>query len=271
MSVKDLNNEGVRIAALFLDFDGTLSPANVPRESAEVPAPVKSSLEEIARLLPVSIITTKDMSFICERTRFAGAWAAIGGLEVKIGEKVFISQRAEDKLPLIKIALDHAERRVKEIDKKIYVEKKAASNGAVAAFCIDWRLTEDWNSIKVKIEPLLRFYGRLGLSVYRYEGRPYSDVYPIEVSKGDALLVLKRELKIGGPLMYMGDSETDNPAFDLADVSIGVVHSETYPLLKCDYLVRFVDVQKFLRELLDNNLIFSPHFTTITPSSRTVR
>ena len=58
--------------------------------------------------------------------------------------------------------------------------------------------------------------------------------------------------------MYLGDSENDNPAFRISDISIGI-RSDTRlgSLLDCKYMLDFNQLPIFLRSLMDNNYIFS--------------
>ena len=59
-------------------------------------------------------------------------------------------------------------------------------------------------------------------------------------------------------IMYLGDSENDNPAFRKAAVSIGV-HSDIRlkPKINCKYNICFNKIPIFLKTLLDKNLQFS--------------
>ena len=52
-------------------------------------------------------------------------------------------------------------------------------------------------------------------------------------------------------ILYLGNSENDNPAFRKADVSIGVKSDERLnPKLDCQYLIRFNQLPKFMISLL---------------------
>ena len=77
-----------QVKALFLDYDGTISPLNVSRtESRDLPENL-AILRQISSIIPVAIITTKDLAFVVERTPFAHAWAGLGGLEIKVNDDV---------------------------------------------------------------------------------------------------------------------------------------------------------------------------------------
>jgi hypothetical protein len=63
---------------------------------------------------------------------------------------------------------------------------------------------------------------------------------------------------------YLGDSGTDNDAFDRADVSIGIDNGGPIESLRCSYLLAAEDVGAFLGSLLENNLHFSPSMVRLT-------
>jgi hypothetical protein len=102
------------------------------------------------------------------------------------------------------------------------------------------------------------------LRLIRYETQPFYDVYPVAPDKGWALQQMLNELAVKNGVLYLGDSEIDNTAFEASSVSVGVIHDET-PLetLDCDYLVKFEYVPDFLNALLENHLLFSSDFPMI--------
>jgi hydroxymethylpyrimidine pyrophosphatase-like HAD family hydrolase len=104
----------------------------------------------------------------------------------------------------------------------------------------------------------------LKLRLLRYENSPFYDVYPVVPDKGRALRETLEELSVKSGVLYLGDSEMDNPAFRASSISVGVLHGET-PLksLDCDYLVKFEDVPRFLKALLSNDLTFRSDFPMI--------
>ena len=61
---------------------------------------------------------------------------------------------------------------------------------------------------------------------------------------------------VTGSVIYLGDSEADNPAFQLADISIGVKHRRTVPELLCKYILEFFELDSFLSNLIDADFDF---------------
>ena len=247
---------------LFSDYDGTIGPIDASRGESRVPLRTRVTLREIGSLLPISIITMKDLSFIVPRTPFAQAWSAMGGLEMRVGKRVVKSDRLGHMSSNISLSLNYARSHISSLG--VEIEEKLDSEGRTVAFCVDWRLAKDPQAAKHEAECVATYCKGLGLNVIKYETQPFFDVYPIAPDKGEALREMLSELAVKNGVLYLGDSETDNPAFRAANISIGVVHDES-PLraLDCDYLVRFQSVPDFLHALVINDLRFNPNFPMI--------
>ncbi len=78
----------MKVEGLFLDYDGTISPLSVSGQESVVSQGTATILHRIKQLIPIGIITTKELSFIMPRTPFANAWSTIAGLKKKNGDKV---------------------------------------------------------------------------------------------------------------------------------------------------------------------------------------
>jgi trehalose-phosphatase len=250
------------VTCLSSDYDGTISPIDVSRSESHVPLETRVMLRQIGKLLPISIITMKDLAFVMPRTPFAQAWSAIGGLEMQIGKRVLKRERLERKLPNISLAINYARSHITAPG--VEIEEKNDSEGRTLAFCVDLRRTKDSKAAKRQAERAANYCKMLGLRVLRYENHPFYDVYPITPDKGRALQGTLKELGVNSGILYLGDSEMDNSAFKASNFSLGVIHNET-PLktLECDYLVKFEQVPNFLKALIANNLQFSSDFPMI--------
>jgi trehalose-phosphatase len=242
------------VKALFLDYDGTISPLNVPRSESIVPSENMAILNQISQQIPVAVITTKNLSFVAKRTPFAQAWSGLGGLEMKIGNVVTRASCLTKKRPYLTAALEYAKGLS---NNDLTIEEKRDFEGATVAFSVDWRQAKNRRDAKERALKIISYCETLPVSITKYERQPFFDVFPCSVNKGKALLELKQKFDLGDGILYMGDSIVDNVAFEEANFAIGVIHKETSDSLVCDYFVKFENVAAFLEGLLRNGFCFS--------------
>jgi HAD superfamily hydrolase (TIGR01484 family) len=256
----------MKIEALFSDFDGTLCQLDARREEARMSPRLKRFLNKLSTKIPFGIITTKDLSFIRERVPFAHGIAAVSGLEMQVGERRLVDERIAANVDAIENAYQKAFSGLKEIqDARIGIERKTTEEDELIGFCIDWRMSDDWTEARTKVTPLLEQCKQAGFHVTESKISPFANVYFTKVDKGTAFTRLKAELGVTGTVMYLGDSEDDNPAFELAEVSIGIKHQKSMPNLKCKYLLEFLNLEGFIAILTDENLEFREDMPGVTP------
>jgi HAD superfamily hydrolase (TIGR01484 family) len=246
----------VKIEAIFSDYDGTLCPLELRREDAFISPRLRRLLTKASKRIPIGIITTKDLSFIRERVPFAHGIAATSGLEIQVGDRIIVDDRAKKPNEKMDKAYRQSLAKILQIRDNISVERKENEDGGLIAFCIDWRLARDWPEAQRKTVPILQSCKDEGLYVVESNISPFANVYPMEVSKGEALVNLRKEMNVSGPVIYFGDSEADNPAFQIADVSIGIKHQKVMPPLMCKYRLEFFELDRFLSDMIEADFDF---------------
>ena len=246
----------MKIHALFSDYDGTLCPLEVRREEAYVSPRLRRLLTKIGKSIQLGIITTKDLAFIRDRVPFAQGIAATCGLEMQVGDRIILDERVKEPNKNVENAYRQALVRILQLRDNIMIERKEGEDGDLIAFCIDWRLARDWPEARKKAMPLLESCKENGLYVVESDISPFANVFPFAVDKGTAFSKLRTEMGVTGPVMYLGDSEVDNSAFERADVSVGIKHRRIMPPLRCAYRLEFLQLENFLSNLIDADFEF---------------
>jgi HAD superfamily hydrolase (TIGR01484 family) len=282
-----------RVNALLSDYDGTLCPTASVRGNSNVGGTIPQELEQllfcISKRIPICIISSKDFAFLHKRTRFANILSCVLGIESVIHNPHYNSNNENNNFDCIRyqhlIASSHLlsdnsrllYNILNLIDNRndITIEEKYTSDkGILIGLTIDYRHLESWKLFKENTEPILREIIQRSINanlatyplskdrlfIQNYSSHPFLDVYGVECNKGLAfdsvLSQLKQEERAN--VMYLGDSENDNPAFRKSDISIGIrSDARLNPMLDCKYILDFNQLSLFLRGLLDNDFIFS--------------
>lgn len=245
-----------KVDAIFSDYDGTLCALELRREDAFISPRLRRVLTKASKQVKLGIITTKDLYFIKDRVPFAQGYAATSGLEMQVGDKIIMDERLRESDPKLEKTYQEALKKILQIRDNIMVERKETEDSKLIAFCIDWRLSRNWDEAHRKAAPVLALCKDQGMYVVESQISPFANIFPFEVDKGSAFAKLRKEMSVTGPVMYFGDSEADDPAFQLADISVGIKHRRVMPLLKCKYRLEFFELEVFLSKLIESNFNF---------------
>jgi HAD superfamily hydrolase (TIGR01484 family) len=286
-----------QVYAILSDYDGTLCPTSSVRDdngfnvAGKIPQGLEHILFHVSEHIPVCIISSKDFEFLHNRARFASILSCVLGIET-INHSHHNNYSESNKFGCVKyqslIADSHSLmdnskllHNIVEILQSqnytdIIIEEKYTSNKEILiGLTIDYRHLENWQSFKEITEPIIREIIQKSVNadltpnlsfkgqpfIQSYSSHPFLDVYGAECNKGlafdNVISFLSQEARVGN-ILYLGDSENDNPAFRKSDISIGI-RSDTRlnPPLDCKYMLDFIQLPLFLRSLIDNNYIFS--------------
>jgi HAD superfamily hydrolase (TIGR01484 family) len=282
-----------RINAILSDYDGTLSPTNsIGSKADSIPKQLEGILCDISQRIPLCIVSSKDFHFISRRAKFARILSCIMGIEtIVIGTYKNASNEIEERstnsdikerylLPHTQkilqtssvILSELAEIIESKFEDDVRVERKYTSDrGLLAGITIDYSHLRNWKLYKNKLEPslkeIIQKYRSLStrsisdLYVLTYRSHPFLDVYSLYSDKGMAFDFISANVldaKNNKGILYLGDSENDNPAFRKASVSIGIISDKRLaPKLDCQYMLEFKNLVSFLKNLLKAKFVFS--------------
>jgi HAD superfamily hydrolase (TIGR01484 family) len=269
-----------------------------------IPRQLEELLWGIAETIPVCIISSKDYHFLYNKAKFAWVLSCIMGIETIVLRMVkdasieiekgsnnnvnlnsikdrYLLPNIEKILKSNSVTLSKlAENIESEFKDKVMVERKHTSDRQyLAGITIDYRHLKDWKIYKNMLElPLnemiqkhkaLSPIPRSNLYIQKYSSHPFLDVYAVYCDKGMAFdlittRILNHKHNEEISVLYLGDSENDNPAFRKASISVGIISDKRLaPKLDCQYLIKYKHLLEFLRNLADNRFMFSENLLNL--------
>lgn len=216
------NAEGKKIA-LFLDYDGTLSPIVNDPEKAFMSPEMRTAVKNVAKLCPTAIVSGRSRDKVFEFVKLKELYyAGSHGMDIlasyvdsesktKDDKKVKLFRPASEFLPMIS-----------EVYKSL-VESTRLIKGAYVEnnkFCVSVHYRnvdkKDWTLVAQLVDDVLKAFPRLKLTT----GRKVLEVRPvIDWDKGKAVEFLLGSLRLDDPEsvlpIYIGDDRTDEDAFKM--------------------------------------------------------
>jgi alpha,alpha-trehalase len=239
---------GKRIA-VFLDYDGTLTPIVERPEQAVLSQEVRDSVKELANHCTVAIISGRDLQNVQELVGIDTIfYAGSHGFDIAGPKGRHVEyQQGKDFLPVLDRAEQMLHDRLKEI-RGALIERKKFS------IAVHYRKVqeEEVGAVEDAVDEVLDRHEELRKS----SGKKMYEVQPkIEWDKGRALLWLLEKLELDRPdvlPLYIGDDITDEHAFKvLRGRGIGIVVRDGSRRTAARYALEDPDdVQKFLKALI---------------------
>ncbi|KAJ7944772.1 Trehalose 6-phosphate phosphatase [Quillaja saponaria] len=258
--------------AIFLDYDGTLSPIVDNPDCAFMSEAMRATVRDVAKFFPTAIISGRSRDKVYELVRLTELYYAgshgmdiIGPVSQTVpnghsdclistnhqGKEVNLFQPAREFLPMI----DEVFRLIVENTKEI-----KGSNVENHKFCVSvhYRNVEkqNWTTIAQSVHDILTNYPRLRLT----HGRKVLEVRPvIDWNKGKAVEFLLESLGLTNKddvlPIYIGDDTTDEDAFKVLrenNRGYGILVSPIRKQTNAFYSLREPnEVMKFLQLLVN--------------------
>jgi trehalose-phosphatase len=237
----------VRRFAVFLDYDGTLTPIVAQPEKAVLSDSTRQMVRTLATHMPVAILSGRDLDDIRRRVGIDEiVYAGSHGFDIA-GPRGLRKEVATEFLPI----LDAAE---KELGEKltripgVLLERKRFSIAA------HYRQADQSGVVKVKqaVDEIAARHRELR----RIAGKKVYELRPdIDWHKGRAVIWLLETLGLAQPEvlpLYIGDDLTDEDAFRAVRQSgVGIVVREEPRSTAARYALKnSAEVERFLRELV---------------------
>lgn len=238
--------------ALFLDYDGTLTPIARRPEEATLSSEMRSLLHRLSSHCTVAIVSGRDRQNVEEMMQLDHlTYAGSHGFDIRGAGGLHMEQESAQKvLPDLEQAEQLLRRRIEPIE-GAHVERKRF------AIAVHYREVEDEESVLQIGRIVDEICGRHP-ALRKKEGKKIFELQPdVEWDKGRAILWLLEALGLNPQdllSLYLGDDVTDEDAFRMLryrGAGIGIrVGSEEVDTKACYYLRDCDEVKEFLSALL---------------------
>ena len=244
--VQKIARSGERLA-VFLDYDGTLTPIVSHPEDAWLSESMRQTLRSLAARLPVAILSGRDLEDIRGRVLVDGiVYAGSHGFDIA-GAGGLRRQLGDVYLPV----LDAAENELREALDDIAGAQLERKHFSVAAHYRNVN-ENDAGRVALAVEAVAAKHRELR----RMDGKKVYELLPdINWNKGKAVLWLLETLEVerGKALpIYIGDDRTDEDAFRaLEKRGVAILVSEHPQATAANYCLNNPEeVERFLGELI---------------------
>jgi trehalose-phosphatase len=245
--VQEIARRGDRLA-VFLDYDGTLTPIVSHPEDAWLSESMRETLRSLVARVPVAILSGRDLDDVRGRVHVDGiVYAGSHGFDIMGGGGL----RRELGGEYLSV-LDAAETELRDALDEIPGAQLERKHFSVAAH---YRNVNENDAAKVAaaVDAVAARHRELR----KIDGKKVYELLPdIDWSKGKAVLWLLEtlELERGNTLpIYIGDDRTDEDAFSaLEKRGVGIVVSEHSQVTAANYcLTNPEEVERFLQKITD--------------------
>jgi alpha,alpha-trehalase len=246
--VEEIARSGDRLA-VFLDYDGTLTPIVNRPEDANLADSMRQVVRALAGYVPVAILSGRDLIDVRRRVEVDGiVYAGSHGFDIA-GPSGLRRELGAEYLP----ELDRAEKELHEALEKVpgaQLERKRFS------IAVHYRSVNE-NDVP-EVTRVVETVAARHRSLRRMNGKKVYELLPsIEWDKGKAMMWLSDTLGLDRNSVrpiYIGDDTTDEDAFRaLEDDGMGILVGEQSQVTAARYSLKNpAEVERFLQEITDS-------------------
>ena len=234
-------------AAVFLDYDGTLTPIVLRPEEAILSSSMREVLRALAAKVPVAILSGRDLEDLRQRVSIEGiVYAGSHGFDI-VGPRGLRKQVAPEFLPILEDTEKELKQKLRDIA-GAQLERKRFSIAAHFREVPDERTPQVEQAVSEVAARHRKLRKTAGKKVYELQP-------DVDWNKGKALLWLLEAMGLDPEEMfpiYIGDDLTDEDAFRAVErCGVGIVVNEKPRATAARYFLKDpVEVELFLREIL---------------------
>ena len=230
-----LHAAGDRTPALFLDYDGTLTPIVNDPEKAFLDPDMRQTLKKVAEKWVIAVISGRDLKTIQNFVKLDNLYyAGSHGFDIAGPANLSLEmQKGEDFLPVLDKAQTRLEENLADISGAAIERKKFS-------IAIHYRnvAPAQAGAVKEAVRRVQKENAQLRIT----EGKKVFELQPdIDWHKGKALAWLMEKLKLGLDTyypMYIGDDITDEDAFEaLEEIGTSVVVKGSFHPTSADFVL----------------------------------
>jgi trehalose-phosphatase len=243
--VQELAKRSERLA-VFLDYDGTLTPIVSHPEKALLSDSMRQTLQSLAMQASVAILSGRDLDDVRQRVNIVAiVYAGSHGFDIA-GPSGLRKEVATEFLP----KLDMAE---KDLGKELAGITGARVERKRFSIAVHYRQVKERDFAKV--EQVMSEVAARYRELRRMDGKKVYELLPdIDWDKGKAVLWLLETLGLEQAKprpIYIGDDRTDEDVFRaLGQRGVGILVSEQARPTAASYSLKDpTEVERFLREL----------------------
>jgi len=233
--------------AVFLDYDGTLTPIVLRPEEAILSSSMREVLRALAAKVPVAILSGRDLEDLRQQVSIEGIiYTGSHGFDI-VGPRGLRKQVAPEFLPILEDTEKELKQKLRDIA-GAQLERKRFSIAAHFREVPDERTPQVEQAVSEVAARHRKLRKTAGKKVYELQP-------DVDWNKGKALLWLLEAMGLDPEEMfpiYIGDDLTDEDAFRAVErCGVGIVVNEKPRATAARYFLKDpVEVELFLREIL---------------------